>query len=151
MAVKTSLKQLEDLFIKPQRSKIPKNPINVLGPLPSLRIKKTKYLPDIENSTIEGNIIKDVRIIFRLQKEKGAVKGRITGGIRTLFWIRKWRYYSKYQLLYCSSYIEFKSNGDKKKTILIKKYPEGIKPYLKDVINNFKKKKKRNLMHRKCN
>ena len=85
MAVKTSLKQLEDLFIKPQRSKIPKNPINVLGPLPSLIIKKTKYLPDIENSTIEGNIIKDVRIIFRLQKEKGAVKGRITGGIRTLF------------------------------------------------------------------
>ena len=44
--------------------------------------------------------------------------------------------------MYCSSYIEFKSNGDKKKTILIKKYPEGIKPYLKDVINNFKKKKK---------
>ena len=45
--------------------------------------------------------------------------------------------------MYCSSYIEFKSNGDKKKTILIKKYPEGIKPYLKDVINNFKKKKKK--------
>lgn len=40
MAVKTSLKQLEDLFIKPQRSKIPKNPTHLLGPPTLIKNKK---------------------------------------------------------------------------------------------------------------
>ena len=38
---------------------------------------------------------------------------------------------------FCSNnYIENKSNGDRNKTLSIKKYFEEVKPYLKDIINN---------------
>ena len=48
-----SKKQLEDLFTKPKRFKIP-------------RPKKSIYLPRIENNEIEDNIIKKVGNLFRL-------------------------------------------------------------------------------------
>ena len=36
-----------------------------------------------------------------------------------------------------SNYIEYKSNGDKDKTLSIKKYLDKIKPYLNDLIDDF--------------
>ena len=39
---------------------------------------------------------------------------------------------------FSSNYIEYKSNGDKDKTLSIKDYLDEIKPYLSDMINNHK-------------
>ena len=35
-----------------------------------------------------------------------------------------------------NNYIEYESSGDINKTLSIKEYPDEIKPYLKDIINN---------------
>ena len=37
------------------------------------------------------------------------------------------------------NYIEYKSNGDRNKTLLVEEYLNKIRPYLKDIINNLKK------------
>ena len=37
------------------------------------------------------------------------------------------------------SYIEYESNGDRNKTLLIEEYLNRIRPYLKDIINNLRK------------
>ena len=37
------------------------------------------------------------------------------------------------------SYVEYESNGDKNKTLLIKEYLSKIRPYLKDIIYDIKK------------
>ena len=39
---------------------------------------------------------------------------------------------------FSSNYIEYESNGDKDKILLIKKYLDIIKPYLSTMINNHK-------------
>ena len=39
---------------------------------------------------------------------------------------------------FSSNYIEYKSNGDKGKTLSIKDYLDDIKPYLSDIINDHK-------------
>ena len=38
-----------------------------------------------------------------------------------------------------NNYIEYKSNGDKNKTLSVEEYFNKISPYLKDIINNLKK------------
>ena len=38
-----------------------------------------------------------------------------------------------------NNYIEYESNGDKKKTQSVEEYLNKISPYLKDIINNLKK------------
>ena len=41
---------------------------------------------------------------------------------------------------FCSNnYIEYKSNGDRNKKLSVNGYLHKIRPYLKDIINNFKK------------
>ena len=39
---------------------------------------------------------------------------------------------------FSSNYIEYKSNGDKNKTLSIKDFLDEIKPYLSDIINDHK-------------
>ena len=41
---------------------------------------------------------------------------------------------------YSNNYIECESNGDRNKTLSIKEYLQIIRPCLKDIINNLKKK-----------
>ena len=38
------------------------------------------------------------------------------------------------------NYIEYESNGDRDKTLSVEEYLNKIRPYLKDFINNLKKK-----------
>ena len=38
-----------------------------------------------------------------------------------------------------NNYTEYKSNGDRNKTLSVEEYLDNIRPYLKDIINNFKK------------
>ena len=99
MATKMSKKQLEDLFIKTQRPKIP-IPITrtkVSKPIPLPRPKKHTSSPrpitlqrtkkpvsslGTESNIIEDYIIKDERNLFRLKKENEVIKGRIIRDIK---------------------------------------------------------------------
>ena len=38
-----------------------------------------------------------------------------------------------------NNYIEYESKGDRNKTLLVEKYLNKTRPYLKDIINNLKK------------
>ena len=38
-----------------------------------------------------------------------------------------------------NNYMEYKSNGDRNKTLSVEEYLNKIRPYLKDIINNLKK------------
>ena len=79
-----SVKQLEDAFAQPQRSKIPipisspTRPTALQRPVPSTKIKKPIYLPRLKINTIEDNIVKGVRNLFRLKSEND-----------TIFWNQK--------------------------------------------------------------
>ena len=46
---------------------------------------------------------------------------------------------SKIGNFWSDNYIEYKSNGDRNKTILVKEYLNKGRPYLKDLINDLKK------------
>ena len=120
-------KQLENPFIKPQRSKTPKHPrYNLTSTVVSARTKKTINLPRLVNSTIEDNITKDVRNLFRLKKENKAIKDRIIRGIRTLFESEEEDYYKPPRIsnIYSNNLIEYETKGDKDKTLSIIKYLE---------------------------
>ena len=41
--------------------------------------------------------------------------------------------------LWSNSYIRYESYGDKSKTLSIKEYLDEIQPYLRDIINDYKK------------
>ena len=107
----------------------------------------------------EENIIKDIRNLFRLKKEKRypaikgikktfrqeketkAIKDRILKDIKNLFEHEKEENYYKpvrVSNFWSNNYIEYKSNGDKNKTLSVEEYLNKIRPYLKD-INNLKK------------
>ena len=38
-----------------------------------------------------------------------------------------------------NSYIEYESNGNRNKTLSVEEYLNKLRPYFKDIINNFKK------------
>ena len=89
-----------------------------------------------------GAAIKGVKNLFRLKKEIKAVKDRIIRDIRILFeHEEKENYYKPVRVnnFWSNNYTEYKSNGDKNKTLSVKKYLNKIRPYLKDIINNPKK------------
>ena len=48
-----------------------------------------------------------------------------------------------------NNYIEYESNGDKNKSLSVKKYLDKIRPYLKD-INNLKKSDRENSINNSC-
>ena len=109
----------------------------------------------------EENIIKDIRNLFRLKKEKRypaikgikktfrqeketkAIKDRILKDIKNLFEHEKEEenYYKPVRVsnFWSNNYIEYESNGDRNKTLSVEEYLNKISPYLKDIINNLKK------------
>ena len=48
-------------------------------------------------------------------------------------------YYFYYYHFWSNNYIEYKSNGDRNKTLSVEECLNKIKSYLKDIINNLKK------------
>ena len=78
---------------------------------------------------IDDAAIKDIRNLFRLKKENEAIKCRVIRDIRNLFEHDEKEDY----------YIEYESNGDRNKALLIEIYLNEIRPYLKGIINNLKK------------
>ena len=89
----------------------------------------------------EENMIKDMRNLFRLEKETKAIKDRILRDIKNLFEREEENYYKPVRENDFSSnnYIKYESNGDTNKTLSIEKYLNKIRPYLKNIINNLKK------------
>ena len=93
----------------------------------------------------EENLIKDIRNLFRLEKETKAIKDIILRDIENLFEHEeeKKNYYKPARVrvssFWSSNYIEYESNGAKNKTLSVEEYLNKIRPYLKDIINNLKK------------
>ena len=81
----------------------------------------------------------DVRNLFRLKKEKEAIKDRIIRDIRDLFEHGE-DCYKPVRVGYFGgkNYINCESNGDKNKTLSVEEYLNKTRTYLKD-INNLKK------------
>ena len=78
-----------------------------------------KQLEDKIFRVIEDRIIRDVKNLF--EQEEDYYKPARVGDF------------------YSNNYIKYESNGNRNQTLLIKEYLDGIKPYLKDIINSFKK------------
>ena len=73
-----------------------------------------------QNEAIKDKIIRDIRNFFELENE-GYYKPIRVGS----FW--------------SNNYIKNESNDDRNKTLSIKEYPNKIRPYLKNIINDLKK------------
>ena len=89
---------------------------------------------------IEYNIIKDVRNLFKFERKGNAIKNKVLRELRALFESDEDGYYKLIKTVnaFSSKYIEYKSNGDKDKSVSTKEYPYKIRPYLSDMINDFK-------------
>ena len=79
----------------------------------------------------EGNIIKDIRNLFRLKRKLNytTIEHEEKNCYRP---IRVSNFWS-------NNYIEYESNGDRNKILSAEEYLNKISPYLKDIINNLKK------------
>ena len=85
--------------------------------------------------------IKDIRNLFRLEKETKTIKDRTLRDIKSLFDHEEEENYCKpvrVSNFLSSNYIEYGSNGDRNKSLSLEEYLN-IAPYLKDIINNLKK------------
>ena len=91
----------------------------------------------------KGNIIKDIRNLFRLENETKAIKDRILRDIKNLFEYEEQEenYYKPVTVsnFQSNNYIEYESDGDKNKALSVEEYLSKIRPYLKGVIKKLKK------------
>ena len=89
---------------------------------------------------IKDRILRDIRNVFRLEKENKAIKYIIFRNIRNLF-ENKEIYYKPVRVsnFWSNNYIEYERNGDRNKTLSVEEYLNKIRPYLKEIINNLKK------------
>ena len=89
--------------------------------------------------------IKDIRNLFKLNKWVKGIKDIVLRNIKNLFENEK-----EEENLYkpvrvnknnfqTNNYIEYKSNGDKNKLLLVEEYFNKIRPCLKHIINDLKK------------
>ena len=87
--------------------------------------------------------IKDIRNLFRQEKETKTIKDRILRDIKNLFEHEEEEenYYKPVRVsnFWSNNYIEYESNGDRNKTLSVEEYLNKISPYLKDIINILKK------------
>ena len=84
--------------------------------------------------------IKDVRNLFKQEKETKAIKDRILSDIKNLFEQQEENYYKPVRVnnFWSNNYIEYESDSDRNKTLSVEEYINKIRPYLKDIINKFK-------------
>ena len=83
----------------------------------------------------EENIIKDIRNVFRQKKENKAIKDRILRDIKSHVEYKEENYYIPLRInnFLSNNYIEYKSNGDKNKTLSVEEYLTKVSPYLKEI------------------
>ena len=85
----------------------------------------------------EENIIRNIKNLFRLEKETKGIKDKILKDIKNLFE----EYYEPVRVnnFWSNNYIEYKSNSYKNRILSVEEYLDKIIPYLKDIINDLKK------------
>ena len=83
----------------------------------------------------KGDIIKNKRNLFTLEKETKTIKDKIINDIKNHFEQEK-GYYKPIRVgnFYICNYIEYESNGAEDENVLIEDYLNETKPYLKDTI-----------------
>ena len=111
------------------------------------RPEEEKIIKDVRNilrlkKELDYTAIKDIRIRLRLEKETKAIKDRVLRDIKNLLVHKEEENYHKpasVSNFWSINYIEYKSNGNRNKTLSVEEYLNKISPYLKDIINNLKK------------
>ena len=79
--------------------------------------------------------IKDIRNIFRLEKQTKTITDRILGDIKNLFeHEEEEKYYKPVRVsnFWRNNYIEYKSYSDRNKTRSVEEYLNKVRLYLKD-------------------
>ena len=90
------------------------------------------FQTEIKNEAIKNRVTGDIRSLFRLEKENKEIKNRVIRDIRNLFEHKEEENcYKPVRVgnFWRNNYIEQKSNGDKNKTLLFKKYIAKIRTY----------------------
>ena len=91
----------------------------------------------------EEEIIKNIRNLFKLKKEIKGIKYIILKYIKNLFEHEEEEenYFKPVRVnnFWSNNYIEYKSNSDISKRLLVEEYLNKIRPCLKDIINDIKK------------
>ena len=85
--------------------------------------------------------IKDIRNLFRLEKNTKGIIDRIPIDIKYLFEHEQENYYKPVKLnnFWSNNYTKYESNSDRNKTLSVQEYINKISPYLKYITNNLKK------------
>ena len=99
-----------------------------------------KHLFRLEKE-VDDTTVTDIGNFFRLKKENKAIKNRIIGNIRNIFEHKEEDYYKlvKVGSFWSNNYIEYESNGNRNKILLVEEYLYRIRLYSKDIINHLKK------------
>ena len=102
-------------------------------------MKKENIIKDIRNlfglkKELNYTAIKDIRNHFRPEKETKAIKDRMLQDIKNLSEHEEENYHN----FWSNNYIEYKSNGDRNKTVSVEECLNKNRSYLKDIINNLK-------------
>ena len=95
----------------------------------------------IERNISEDNIIKDIRNHIKLKKKRyNTIVDKMIRDITFLYEADEENYYKPIRVVnaFSSIYIKYRSNGDKNKMLSIEEYPNEIKSYLNDTINDNK-------------
>ena len=85
--------------------------------------------------------IKDIRNLFRHEKETKAIKDRVLRDIKNLFeYEKEENYYKPVRVsnFWSNNNFGYESNGDRNKTLSAEEYLIKSRPYLKEIINNLK-------------
>ena len=106
-------------------------------------IKNKNNLSTPEIKEIEKNLLELEKNLFKPKKYYDHVDIKYKGirDVRNLFHLSiDEDYYDPKKTVsaFNNNYIEYESKGDKDKTLLIKEYPNMIRPYLSDIINYHK-------------
>ena len=95
-----------------------------------------------ENKAINDIILRGVRNVFMLEKHNKAIQYIILRDFRTLFENEEEEknYYKPVSVsnFWSNNYIEYESNNDRNKTVSVEEYLNKIISYLKDIINYLK-------------
>ena len=89
---------------------------------------------------IGNSATKNIKILFRLKKQKETIKDKITRNIETLF-EQEDDYYKPIKVgnFWNYNYIGYESNNHRNKNLLVREHIDEIKPFLKDIITDLQK------------
>ena len=90
---------------------------------------------------MDDTTVTEISNFSRLKKENEAIKDIIITNIRNLFEHEEKGYYKPVRVgnFWSNNCIEYESNGDKNKILLLAECLNIVRPYLKNIINNLKK------------